>query len=148
MDRAIFHWRPEWVGLISLGLLCLMVGVRYYVLARRSMWWPSCRGRMISFSLEEARNGGQSGTVIYPRVKYTYLVNGTVHVSERVAYDMAVSASSGSRESLNSPYPRVYFDPARPGRSVLRPGYGVNNFVVIVIGVVLVGGGLLAALTR
>lgn len=118
------------VGLTSL-LLCaivLLYAVPKHIGSEASLAWPSTTAVVAELRLEPHES--RKGTEYSPRVKYDYEVDGASYEGRNVQYGMVRIADEALAEELRTTYApgaavAVYYDPARPGRSVLRPGlYG------------------------
>jgi hypothetical protein len=135
------------VFLVGAAGFTAYVGSRSLVEARASNHWPSVSGRITpTRTVMVSGRHGSSG----PDIRYTYSVGASRFNGSRlevVTYSSNTSYASDAvaefREGSSVP---VYYDPARPEVSVLRPGANWVSYAVPLLSIVLILFG--AALVR
>ena len=147
------------VVMILAGVAALAWGRRRVALAESSRTWPSVPGTIVASTVGSYRSGEALGRRYYPAVRYTYAVGGREYRSKRIQFDELatnrtqehIAAILARKYPLGATVP-VYYDPSRPGRSVLEPGQtgahgcGPYGCAFIVVGLfVIVYFGLLRA---
>lgn len=143
--------RPE---LIAPALLVLAIGLHWtwtylplLLHARRSRRWPSTSGVVLGRYAMDADGTADVGSYAAV-VRYEYTVDGVSYRSSTVSRRYAFPFWSMRRVvEIHEPYPEgasveVFHDPVRPGRAVLEPGDGAQNYVAAVISLAVLMGGL------
>lgn len=119
------------------------VGFGFWMLwiARRSRSWPTVPGTMLHSGTEYVQDPDRLSSHWRPSVHYEYIVQGVRYVGTdlHADEDLMLLSRDAVRDIVAS-YPvgstvNVYYDPHRPGRSVLRPGGGCLAFLAILLGV-------------
>jgi hypothetical protein len=128
------------VGMTVVASACVVIWRE-----EQSRKWPRTLGIVRSSRVvsEQVDHGGSGGfSVRYSvRIRYRYTVNDTEYSSNSVCFscDSRASAESVARELYVGSQVAVYYDPARPQRSVLAPGvFPEGLWVLLIIGIVLV----------
>lgn len=115
------------------GLLVLLFALSFTSYVWKVSRWPTTTGRIVSSGADAYEDWRDRLARSYPRtfhkaaVVYRYEVNGREYLGDRVRLGVVVSATSpGVARRLAAKYPvgrevTVYYDPQRPGESVLRP---------------------------
>ena len=96
-------------------------------LSELSQSWPSVNGLIVQSQLEVRRTGLRNDRIDHDvEVVYEYVVNEQSYRNDVVRFDQA-KLSVSTKELLVSTYPvnrtvTVYYNPDKPGQSVLVPG--------------------------
>jgi hypothetical protein len=108
--------------------------------AKESAAWPSTTGTITASGTKKVMFRSQ------PRVAYSYAVNGTSYVSERISF--AAGVPPKETESVVARYPvgkevNVHYAPEKPSDAVLEPGTNrhvtaqfrllITCFVIIIV---------------
>lgn len=156
---------PRWAKLVFLvvlpilcmivGLITLLIGARYALLAQSSRDWPTTDGIIVSSDVEDhvsraTRTQGKprkSRTTYSARVEYEYTVEEQKHVATRIGFGQYSSSdASHAREIVKKYSPgsavTVFYSPQSPNMSVLEPGMQTGLAIPIVLGLVAVVAGL------
>ena len=110
----------------------------------RSRSWPSVAGEILYSSIEVSR--GARGSKLYaPRVSYAYSVGGREHQGKRLVFGWDDFYTERGARVIVEKYPSgdaadVYYDPAMPWTSVLKPGVNIRTwFATGFLGALLLG---------
>jgi len=133
--------------LIGVGVLITIVIVISIIKGRRSQQWPSCSAVVTRSEVEIRKDYDEDGehTYYYPRIFYTYEVDGETYNGAR--YKM-LDASMSQRKSyaLTSNYPAgasidIYYDPEDPAQSVIEAGaqFYLYIFLILSLGLTIYG---------
>jgi hypothetical protein len=125
---------------LSIGIVLLALAVRgIYILAMAlaSLNWTRIEGLVLDAHMEEydfRENDDNS----FPKVRYSYIVASKTYESTRVWYRTDPFFDySQSLLAIRDVHVRkqvyVYYDPSKPSRSVLIPGFEVNNVASVII---------------
>jgi hypothetical protein len=118
-----------------LGLIWIVYSVREIHLAYASRDWPKTEGTVAAVSAkavdpEDRREHAapEITTPVWFRISYQYPVEGATYTGDRVYAGHWLPVSDFGARELRARYPRaakvqVSYDPARPGVSVLEPGF-------------------------
>ena len=113
--------------------------------AIRSEQWPSVRGRITSSEVGYIPCGeGGMMSCSLARVRYQYSVAGTEFEGRRVDF-LNIAPNTSNARDIVAAFPErasiaIYYDPASPSRSVLRPGPDwLASLPFFVFGLVLLG---------
>jgi hypothetical protein len=92
--------------------------------AYSALAWPQGEGVTV---YSQAVRGCGKGDSFYPRVRFTYSVNGVSYVGTRVAFGNVGCGSYEHARSIAAKFPPgvatpVYYDPGNPGQAVLMAG--------------------------
>ncbi len=122
----MIHSIPAWVLCILTlaGLFFLIDGWLDIRLGRITEAWPEASGHVLSSEVRGAPFG--PGNVV-AEVRYSYRVNGATLHSDRLTFRHFASVRQAELAAYHFPVGssvKVYYDPARPERSVLMPGTG------------------------
>lgn len=132
--------------------MMLALGITMLFPDLKPISWPQTPGTIISHRVEKA--GASQQAVV---VRYSYEVNGTRYRSEAFSHrSKPLTAPSNSPEEADKQYRTnpaysgyqhgkkvtVYYDPADPGKSVLKRGVGFVEIGLLLLGVLLLGGAL------
>lgn len=133
------------VGIIfvALGALALIGSLQQLTYGRASLAWPKVIGEVIDVRRRERRS--ESGSLrTYHEMKYAYVVDGVRYEGKRYSFSAEFPELVFSVGAITD----VYYNPKRPKLSVLVPGYGFNNFMILgisiiflIIGIVVVARG-------
>ncbi len=145
--------RNEKLFLIIIGLVfffagatTLSFGVRQFQQGISGKKWPTTRGVIISSGTRWQRSNSGGNPTLIADVVYEYEVNGQLFRNDRIsAHQFGSSNSEHARKEANN-YPEqtsviVYFDPADPAQSLLKPGWGWIHLITLIVGsgVILAG---------
>lgn len=141
------------MGVLAAGLLAL--GIALATLYSQSLWqgWLSTRWQAMPGVITEARLArvmAPRSTLAYwePRLRYTYVIDGTPREGERLSFGWE---KSPDREALQARLARdwrpgtavkVWVNPEHPDQAVLTPGASAWLAVFVGTGVVFAGVGL------
>jgi hypothetical protein len=117
-------------GLVVIGLILAIVGSIQLRIPLESLRWPSIDGQVEQASASSLR--------------YRYNVHGKAYTGSRVSF--RGESSEITARYLPGSTVKVYYDPARPDRSVLQPGAGFSSYLFIGLGSLLFVVGLIASL--
>jgi hypothetical protein len=127
------------------GLYFLLAAREARRLSKASRSWPVVEGVVTkSTTCQFTDFEGKLFKIYYkPQLTYEYVVNGQSYSSDRLRWDEARFRTQAGAEQVSADYPSgskvsVYYDPARPERSVLNPHSG-QGWVEDLIGYSLVG---------
>lgn len=104
--------------------------------------WPSVEGRIIAFTTEKGERGGKSP------LAYEFDVSGKTYRSTQVVFIDSTNIQYEDWLSLANDLPKegavtVYYDPADPGRSVLKKGAHPASSGDLTFGWIFTGGSAL-----
>lgn len=127
--------------LVYTGLLTWQQGIA-------SELWPQAEGQVLTSSTTREFHvlwSGKPHYDYYPKVRYWYVVNGTMYVSDQVSFGATISSASGrySAERILKQYPQgrrvaVFYRPKKPELAVLEPGIDSGSYLMVALGVVLI----------
>jgi hypothetical protein len=158
----------DWRGLVfGLGLLAAGVGIIVSVSteqqaasaeAREAAAWPEAAGRVTRNWIEEGTTAGNKGRrypTYTPRVAYSYHVNGSLYLNDRLSLSQTRQQSSrGAAEDSLTAYAvgapvTVRYDPQSPRRSalVIEDAGSVPYIGLAVGGLLTIFGGYLVVMT-
>jgi hypothetical protein len=143
----------SWLGAIACVIGRPISGYfqfQFYLTARESGAWPNVPGQIIKADV---------GTTIvgrsYADLSYSYKVGGREFTGHRIrASDGEYGSRDGAVRAIQGLAPgqrvAVYFDPDELARSVLRPGAGSQEYIQLLVSVVMfsLGFALVLALWR
>ena len=117
-------------------LICtILYEVRQWYLGDASRFWKTTTGTILKADIKSTTDmeGDDSHE---PRVTYSYRLNGIVHKSKRISYGRMWSNDySEATDALQGKFENkqitVYYDPTKPGRSVLHPGASLVPKILI-----------------
>ena len=145
---------------VALGIVVAMLAAtgvvwRAIFLGRASLSWPSAEGRVVDLEIKSIQRGRQGVGSYRPTICYAYSVGDREYRGRRIRFTTHLMLGTQSftqaaaAAELDGYFPgaavRVYFDPRRPARSVLRPGASRAQIFAGVasgLGAVLVAGAL------
>lgn len=135
-------------GFIGAGTYWGIGAVIVLLRGKRSRSWPSVTGVVYWSGIESRAAEGEGSAVEFtPRIKYTYVVNGTEYENSRGVHSLL--EEWGSKEWAEEVLRRfasgavvVFFDPRNPARSVLQPGVNRSYYAMLIICVLLFALGL------
>ena len=137
-------------GLIFALLICIAVSVGMYFWwsharaeLKASKSWPSVQGEIVRSDIKKRQEYDSEKKRYYymysPDISYAYVVNSNQYHGHRITFgDMATKSRKRVVRILKD-YPvgkkvTVYYDPARPDRSVLVKKMGGGGYVVLIVG--------------
>ena len=110
------------------GALLLRAPVQARLQRARAMRWPKTRGRILSSAMVEdtmRTATGQVGTGFYPRVEYTYTVEGKEYTNDSISFgDLRLNYTDAENvKSKFNPEDEVdvSYNPADPAEAALAP---------------------------
>lgn len=126
------------------GVAIAYVGGADWYAGMRSTSWPTTAGVVLeSEVLSRWASGSQRGLHYTPHVSYRYRVRDRSFSGDRVSYDRWVYGD-GSRNArrvvrahIKGTAVQVHYDPARPERSVLQPGWVWPSVAQTIVGLLL-----------
>jgi hypothetical protein len=135
-------------GLTLIGIVVATAGMISLQPALRSVRWPSVPGEVISAKIIQ-QDGRQQ-----LQLRYRYRIGDKVYTGRRISYHGGRSlpglpgeqASAALKRYQPGSMPRVYYDPADPGRTVLEPGAGAAIYLPLGIGGLLFIVGMILSL--
>lgn len=133
--------------LFGVGILITIVIISSIVKGRKSQKWPTCDALVNSSEVEIKKDYDEDGehTYYYPRISYTYTVDGETYHGSR--YKM-LDASMSKRKShqLVGSYSagdhiQVFYDPNDPSKSVIETGaqFYLYIFLLLSLGLTIYG---------
>jgi hypothetical protein len=125
-------------GFLVAGLLLLRRALSERARSRKAQNWPSVTGTIQETDVEEDRNRSATGraTISFvPTLRYNYVVAGKSYEGNRILFGsigLDYLSASNIRDSfaVGSEVP-VFYDPANPQESVLRPKLKMGMFSLI-----------------
>lgn len=144
------------LGLLAGGIITSVVFWRTWRLARASVRWPTVPG-VILYSGTKSASVLRGGPATVADVRYRYDVDGRSYEGTRISVGQYGTGGGGHARAESARYPQgndvaVYYDPAKPGESVLEPGGAVflSLFLLVFATLMLAVGALflLAELVR
>lgn len=108
----------------------------------QSASWQTATGTVLDTRLASTSGTGRSGRHYSPHVSYMYNVGGRSFVGDQLSFGRLTRGSGyGDAQQLLKRYRRgtivaVHFDPARPERSVLQPGWTWGSVFMAAMGTV------------
>ena len=115
---------------------------------KRSRSWPAVNGVVYWKGVESRVTEGEGSAIEFtPRIKYTYVVNGSEYEnSQGVPFLLEEWGSKEWAEEVLRRFASdavvVYFDSRHPAKSVLQPGVNRSYYAMLVICVLLLALGL------
>lgn len=137
----------------ALGAVFAFVGARYLALARRMRSFKRAPGRVVDRQVvlvgdaTEGRTGDGGGYA--PRVTYRYVVDGTEHRADRLAFAVSPvkKAVAERRVAMIPDVVDVWYNPLDPREAYLERHGPAMGRAILGLGLLLASGGLLALLT-
>ena len=137
-----------------IGLVMIVSALVSMYKARKTEFWRQATGKVLESDV--AKNirsiGGNTKTTTYrPEICYSYQVDDQEYVSDRIGVAGSYSSSSPAKAyRIATKYPvdkevTVYYDPNKPGQSVLETGVPKEIRTMRTVGIVLMIGALLFA---
>ena len=139
-------------------LICLIAapffvwnGLSDIITSQASKSWPTVQGFVNTSDVKETR--GRQGQYYYaPIVVYRYEVDGTQHRGERIHFGDRSSSSAKKEQATAMKYDpgsavTVHYRKSAPEDSVLEVGATTDNWIVLIIGIVLGTIGVFSALS-
>jgi hypothetical protein len=123
------------LAVLSLAALWLVVRVfRLYRTALSSRHWPVAQGRIIALEMDVRQLVREK--LYVPRVTYCYRVSGTDYQGRRI--DLTSQRKFYSQSAANAVLEdyrsdgvvAVYYNPARPADSLLKPGVTTATWMI------------------
>jgi len=135
---------------LLIGVGMLLLGTVMFKLPRAivSSNWPTTEGEIVS-SYVEVGDHGDSWSA-WPRVSYTYLVDGKKYTSNNIEVEDFGRATDSYAQKVIQRYPegarvKVFYEPDDPAVAVLEPGFPRSSgFVFIFLLVVIMGIGVIS----
>ena len=117
------------VALLVFGLVFGGFGVYKYSIGKKSVSWPSVKGKISYARVHSSRSNGKQKYM--PTVKYSYSVNGKSYAGKRITASDDYKQTRSSAADILKNYPvgsvvPVYYDPTAPETSLLAPGVDRN----------------------
>ena len=140
----------ENTSILLIGCCFILVGIAFSTFlvlkiskALTSTKWPYVFGELDSADLRQVvyrsrdSDGADEASALVVNFKYRYSVEGVDYNRYRVTYSDGINKTVGSLKRLQERYRgknqiQVYYDPNRPGESVLIPGLNIFNFTPLI----------------
>ena len=150
----------ENIGMVLMGSCFILVGIAtaaFFILrisqAIKSTKWPWVFGDLDSADLKlvvykgRDSSGADEASALVVNFRYRYSVKGVDYKGRRVTYSDGINKTTGSLKKLQERYRgksqiQVYYNPDRPGESVLVPGLNIFNFTPLITSALFVLVGL------
>lgn len=140
---------------LVLGLAFTWVGFTYVALGRRMRGFRAVPGQILSREVGTVPSGDTTtgrwgkGGGYTPKVTYRYVVDGRTLESDRIGFAIEGLKREIAEQRLAAipDAPTVWYDPAKPEVGYLRKHSSGPGYLLVALGVSLVGGALVALLT-
>ena len=123
------------VAVILSAVAALLIGIGWvnHRRAQAAQAWPASQGQVLAAVV--GVQSGDDGPTYFPRITYTYSVNGQAYQNDRLVIGGGISGSRGPAEQIVARYPAgsqvpVYYNPANPQEAVLERRSGSTRFLV------------------
>lgn len=131
---------------IVAGVLATIWGLRILFMARKSQQWPSVEGLIEESDLSSARDD------LLPHIIYSYSVSQQSY-RQAMKFSGDITPTQEFAQSYVDKYPvgsrvQVYYNPAKPEIATLEPGMGKGDWLILVIGLVMILFGFLLLLVN
>lgn len=141
--RPIFTRFAFLVMFGGLGSFFAYQGAADWYAGVQSASWQTAAGTVLDARLATSSGTGRnSGTHYSPHISYTYNVGGRSFVGDQLSFGRLTRGSGyGDAQQVLKGYRRgtivaVHFDPARPERSVLQPGWTWGSVFMAAMGTI------------
>lgn len=141
--RPIFTRFAFLVMFGGLGSFFAYQGAADWYAGVQSASWQTAAGTVLDARLATSSGTGRnSGTHYSPHISYTYNVGGRSFVGDQLSFGRLTRGSGyGDAQQVLKRYRRgtivaVHFDPARPERSVLQPGWTWGSVFMAAMGTI------------
>jgi hypothetical protein len=126
------------LALVGFGVVFGGFGLYRYQTAKKSLTWPSTTGT-ISYARAESHKADK-GYQYMPSVRYAYVVNQKSYTGNRITASDTYEKTKSRADVILRDYPvggavTVYYDPAKPGDSVLVTGMKANVYLLMAAGI-------------
>lgn len=125
---------------LALGSLALVAAIQHLRLGRASIAWPKVVGQIVEVTKRKTDSGA---TKEFYEMKYSYVVDGVSLESKRFSFNGEFPDFVYAVGAMTD----VYYNPRKPQISVLVPGYGFNNVMMLGISIIFIIVGIVV-LTR
>lgn len=141
-------------GILTLGGVALVLfGISSLKEAIASKNWPVAPGQVQSTRPQRDTSSRKYNPTYHYAVTYRYEVEGTVYSNDRYSLGDGPTASKRFQNqgeaiaAARKDYPvgqaiDIYYDPAEPSSSVIKPGVGFGTLVPLVIGCIFLPSGM------
>jgi hypothetical protein len=129
----------------ALVYLVMILGFIYFAFVSipktlKTKSWPKTAGKIVSSELYEAKRltkNGSSITVYSADIEYIYNVNCNEYFSKKIKWIDHNSNNKRHHQEVVGKYPinrivEVFYNPKKPSISLLEPGFGSGNFIVLI----------------
>jgi hypothetical protein len=141
--------RP-FVGIILCGIVFLLTGINVYndfafvYAAFRSPHWAVVDGAIIWSSMSQHEDSDSGVPYYSPEVGYAYFFNSNSYVGSQIKFAAMNSSRKSRIQAILDRYPvkqpvKIYCNPRAPNQSVLEPGFSVNSWHRIILGLISLG---------
>ena len=123
--------------LAGVGLLLFLAGVDAGRSGWRSRCWPSVDGMVKEVEVVDRHSAYDNTSVSMPRVRYVYRVGSISYSGTNIGFGLGAGNAVvwwGLRGLAPGSGVRVYYDPAQPSKSALRPGIAPSAALLVVAG--------------
>lgn len=117
-----------------LGLWCLVNGTSRAIEGLQAHGWPKVKGRIVTIKVDELRTSHRIRVArLCLDLDYLYMVDEVIYEGHRLGSGWACYGSEERARGILARYKagdevQVYYDPARPERSMLEPGLNWTVF--------------------
>jgi Protein of unknown function (DUF3592) len=116
------------IACVTVGAFSFVEGAKVVLASFQSSTWPVATGQVLSSEVL-AKNTGRRWHK--PEVRYRYSVDGIAYMNTRVWFLSHGTTLEGTAEEVVAAYPAnsavaVFYNPANPSESALRPGLAVE----------------------
>jgi len=117
------------------GLITSLWGLLIILKARKTQQWPSVEGY-----IEESRLSSDKNDLL-PHIQFSYSI-GSAAYHQAIEFSADITPSQEFAKSYVQKYPigakvQVHYDPDNPQRATLEPGIGKGDWLILVIGLVM-----------
>lgn len=129
------------------GLTTLGIGLRRLATAGASAKWPSVQGEILTSKVVEEDDGDGGKKTFRAAITYRYTVAEKVLEGDRTDLNDLSTSDPGPATDLTRSFPAgaradVFYEPANPQNSTLKPGISGASAILPAVGVTLVVLGL------
>jgi hypothetical protein len=141
-------------GILTLGGVALVLfGISFLKDANASKTWPVASGKVQSTRPQRNTSSRKYNPTYHYAVTYGYEVDGSSFTNDRYSLGDGPTASkrfqskSEAIAAARKDYPvgqaiDIYYDPAEPNSSVIKPGVGFGTLVPLVMGCIFLPSGI------
>jgi len=138
------------VGIILCVIVFLLTGIKlhydlkFVYAAFRSPNWVVVDSSIIWSHISQHEDYDGVGPYYSPEVGYAYFFNSNSYVGSQIQYAAMNSSILSRIQAIVDRYPvkkevKIYCNPENPSQSVLEPGFSVNSWYGIIMGIFCLG---------